>query len=88
MQERFLTTQDGDKPSIRKGTLNTFGEGMRSCIGQKFAKMEIKITLIRLLQAYTFQLAPGQETLALTTQSFPSLLKPDKGVHISVHSRS
>ncbi|KAK9819471.1 hypothetical protein WJX74_010524 [Apatococcus lobatus] len=51
--ERFLDTKDGNKPDIRKGTLNTFGEGMRSCIGQKFAKMEIKITLIRLLQAYT-----------------------------------
>ncbi|KAK9835683.1 hypothetical protein WJX74_005837 [Apatococcus lobatus] len=83
--ERFTDTARFS--GIRKGSWNTFGEGMRSCIGQNFAIMEMKITLIRLLQAYTFELAPNQVPLNLATKSFPSILRPSKGIHISIHAR-
>ncbi|KAK9821169.1 hypothetical protein WJX74_003820 [Apatococcus lobatus] len=83
--ERFLT--DKHKPDIKRGSWAAFGEGMRSCIGGKFGLMEVQITLIRLLQAYTFQLAPNQVPLAVKTQSFPPLLSPAKGVHVSVSAR-
>ena len=61
VQERFLSAQDADKANIKKSSFNTFGEGMRACIDQKFVSMDIKLTSIRLLQAYTFQLAPDQD---------------------------
>ncbi|KAK9835483.1 hypothetical protein WJX74_001193 [Apatococcus lobatus] len=82
--ERFMDTAE---VGIKRGSLNTFGEGMRSCIGQNFAIMEIKITLIRLLQAYTFTLAPNQVPLAVKARSSPSLLSPSKGIYINIVSR-
>ncbi|KAK9827863.1 hypothetical protein WJX74_006682 [Apatococcus lobatus] len=69
--ERFMDT--AEVPGIKRGSLNTFGQGMRSCIGQNFAIMEMKITMICLLQAYTFTLAPNQIPLAIETKSFPTI---------------
>ncbi|CAL5225497.1 g8325 [Coccomyxa viridis] len=64
LPERFMegTPEAAAKPA--HGYL-PFGEGTRACIGLRFARMEAKLTLIRLFQQFTFELQPGQEVLPL-----------------------
>jgi Cytochrome P450 len=59
-------------------------QGTRGCIGQRFALQELKVALIRLYQAYTFRLAPGQVPLETKTTLTTS---PKHGVFVTVHPR-
>ncbi|XP_057344136.1 cholesterol 24-hydroxylase isoform X2 [Manis pentadactyla] len=43
-----------------KFTYFPFSLGPRSCIGQQFAQMEVKVVMAKLLQRLEFQLVPGQ----------------------------
>ncbi|BDA42788.1 Cytochrome P450 3A24 [Coccomyxa sp. Obi] len=64
------------------GSWMAFGEGTRSCVGQRFALQEAKITLARLFQRFTFKLSPGQEDEArLHLQSFFTL-GPKEGIFV------
>ncbi|EIE24557.1 cytochrome P450 [Coccomyxa subellipsoidea C-169] len=65
------------------GSWMAFGEGTRSCVGQRFALQEAKITLARLFQRFTFKLSPGQEDEAgLQLQSFFTL-GPKEGIFVT-----
>ncbi|KAK9909472.1 hypothetical protein WJX75_002811 [Coccomyxa subellipsoidea] len=65
------------------GSWMAFGEGTRSCVGQRFALQEAKITLARLFQRFTFRLSPGQEDEAgLQLQSFFTL-GPKEGIFVT-----
>ncbi|XP_054845110.1 thromboxane-A synthase isoform X2 [Eublepharis macularius] len=62
-----------------------FGAGPRGCIGTKLAVMEIKITLLRILQKFRFQTCPEtQIPLQLKSQA---TLGPKNGVYIKIASR-
>ncbi|XP_015277574.1 PREDICTED: thromboxane-A synthase-like [Gekko japonicus] len=62
-----------------------FGAGPRGCIGVKLALMEIKITLLRILQKFRFQTCPKtQIPLQLKSQA---TLGPKNGVYIKIVSR-
>ncbi|BDA40684.1 Cytochrome P450 3A12 [Coccomyxa sp. Obi] len=64
LPERFIegTPEYAAKPA--HGYL-PFGDGLRQCIGLRFAIMEAKITLIRLYQRFTFELQAEKDSLEL-----------------------
>lgn len=60
-----------------------FSAGPRNCIGQKFAMLEIKSVVSKVLQNFEISLAPGF-TLKLKPEI---VLKPSNGVKINLKSR-
>ncbi|XP_053113565.1 thromboxane-A synthase isoform X2 [Hemicordylus capensis] len=62
-----------------------FGAGPRGCVGVKLALMEIKITLLRILQKFRFETCPEtQIPLQLKSQG---TLGPQNGIYIKIVSR-
>ncbi|KAJ3123066.1 hypothetical protein HK098_002249 [Nowakowskiella sp. JEL0407] len=49
------------------GTYLPFGDGPMNCIGQKMAMIEIKITLIKIIQRYEIKLAENQDKIEPVT---------------------
>lgn len=83
--ERFL----GPQPEPRvAGAFLPFGAGPRACVGSRFALQEIRLALVRMAQAFEFQLAPGlgqEEDLSLR---LGITLAPKDGVFLRVLERS
>ncbi|XP_056437687.1 cholesterol 24-hydroxylase-like isoform X1 [Gadus chalcogrammus] len=61
-----------------------FGLGPRSCLGQKFAQMEAKVVMAKLLQRFEFSLVPGQSFDILDTAT----LRPKSGVVCNIKHRN
>ncbi|KAG1659374.1 hypothetical protein FOA52_007837 [Chlamydomonas sp. UWO 241] len=59
--ERFLPGS-----TVHPNAYVPFGLGARLCIGYKFALQEMKVALVQLYRAMTFELAPGQQPLQIT----------------------
>ena len=52
-----------------------FGDGPRVCVGSRFALQEAKLTLVRIFQRLTLELAPFQATVSCSlARSWPSLM--------------
>ncbi|KAG6552997.1 hypothetical protein Mapa_005334 [Marchantia paleacea] len=62
-----------------------FGVGPRSCLGKRFAAQEVKLTVVRLYQNFTFTLSPLTK-VPLETQ-FGIVVRPKHGVCVRVHPR-
>ncbi|EHB00903.1 Cytochrome P450 3A13 [Heterocephalus glaber] len=62
-----------------------FGAGPRNCIGMRFALMNMKLAIIRVLQNFSFQTC--KETQIPITFSKQGLLQPEKEVLLKVVSR-
>jgi len=78
--DRFLPENKGD---IVQGTYLPFGLGPRNCIAQRFALMEVKVAVARLIQEFHLSLAPGREELGINKgplmrpfDTMPLLLTP------------
>jgi cytochrome P450 len=57
-----------------------FGGGPRSCIGESFAWMELRIVLTEMLRRWRFEIVPGQ-----TVKPKASItLRPEKPIHVIV----
>ncbi|TRU72246.1 MAG: cytochrome P450 [Microcystis viridis Mv_BB_P_19951000_S69] len=60
-----------------------FGAGLRECIGKEFARLEMKILAVRLVEKYDWQLLPNQD-LTLTTIPTPH---PRDGLQVTFKPR-
>jgi len=63
-----------------------FGAGPRNCIGMKFAQMELKVAISKILSKYTFKLAAGLNKEPLDIVSGITM-GPKHGVMVTVHKR-
>ncbi|XP_076696182.1 cytochrome P450 3A9-like [Callospermophilus lateralis] len=74
-----------NKDSINPYVYMPFGNGPRNCIGMRFALMNMKLALIRLLQNFSFH--PCKETQIPLKLSKTPFLQPEKPIVLKVVSR-
>ena len=79
--ERF---RGPSKDAIHAFQFLPFGAGPRNCIGRKFALVEIKIALVKILLKYSFVLSP--ETQVPLVLHPGATLSARDGVHVRVES--
>ena len=80
--EKFRPERFHSKIGIAQSYL-PFSAGVRSCVGEPFAKMEIVLTLAALCQKYRLSLEPGQKV----KQDLLLLLRPRGEVRMRVENR-
>lgn len=81
--ERFSAKS---KESRDPYTYLAFGQGPRNCIGMRFAQMEMKLVLVRLLKKYSFMLAPETQ-VPLELESKLTLAPKDGHILLRVEKR-
>ncbi|CAH1392173.1 unnamed protein product [Nezara viridula] len=68
----------------QNGTYLPFGDGPRICIGKRFAIVEIKIIMARLLERYWFELSPlNGEKIEIDPWSL--IVSSKKGLWVKIH---
>jgi len=70
--------------SIPKGAYVPFGGGSRTCIGMRFAQLEIRAIMVRLLRDFDLDLLPGWE---LRTTQLPTI-SPRDGLPVVISPAS
>ncbi|EHH52027.1 hypothetical protein EGM_12391 [Macaca fascicularis] len=85
--EKFLPERFSkkNKDNIDPYIYTPFGNGPRNCIGMRFALMNMKLALIRVLQNFSFK--PCKETQIPLKLSFGGLLKTEKPIVLTAESR-
>ncbi|KAJ3029001.1 UNVERIFIED_CONTAM: hypothetical protein HDU68_000371 [Siphonaria sp. JEL0065] len=66
-EDPFTWNPDRWSKAIASNSFVPFSEGVHNCIGQKLALIEMKVTLILILNKFSFEFVEGQE-LDFTTQ--------------------
>lgn len=62
-----------------------FGAGPRNCIGMRFAMLEIKLAVVRILRRYT--ILPGEHTLSTFAEQERFVIGPKNGIWIRLQRR-
>ncbi|XP_062036814.1 cytochrome P450 3A6 [Lepus europaeus] len=74
-----------NKDNINPYIYHPFGAGPRNCLGMRFALMNIKLALVRLMQNFSFKLC--KETQVPIKLGKQGLLQPEKPIVLKVVSR-
>lgn len=74
----LLIFVDG-RSSVQPYSYIPFGVGPRMCIGNKFAKVEMKVMLATLLKTFSFSEVPG-----CTVKSVPKLTTQPEGLELLI----
>uniref|UniRef100_A0A8C3WX23 Cytochrome P450 3A n=1 Tax=Catagonus wagneri TaxID=51154 RepID=A0A8C3WX23_9CETA len=74
-----------NKDTINPYTFLPFGTGPRNCIGMRFATMNMKLALVKVLQHFSFQ--PCKETQIPLKLSSMGLTQPEKPIVLKVVPR-
>ncbi|XP_004691967.2 PREDICTED: cytochrome P450 3A12-like [Condylura cristata] len=74
-----------NKDNINPYTYMPFGNGPRNCIGMRFALMNMKVALVRVLQNFTFK--PCKETQIPMKFGNQGLVQPEKPIVLKVEPR-
>ncbi|KIJ34127.1 hypothetical protein M422DRAFT_263776 [Sphaerobolus stellatus SS14] len=81
--ERFLDSDYSKKQKTGLGVvanIATFGTGLRSCIGWRFAMTEMQTLLIEFIDMFEYAPVPGKDDIIPATQTIISpMLKGDEG---------
>ncbi|XP_077763952.1 cytochrome P450 3A12-like isoform X4 [Canis aureus] len=74
-----------NKDSINPYTYLPFGTGPRNCLGMRFAIMNMKLALIKVLQNFSFK--PCKETQIPLKLSSQGLIRPEEPIVLNVEPR-
>ncbi|XP_064480651.1 cytochrome P450 3A6-like [Ornithodoros turicata] len=77
--DRFLPE---NKSKISPVAWQPFGAGPRNCIGMRFAQMELRLAIAKLLRKYRLQATENTEKDPPEIEMNPLVLRIKKGVHI------
>lgn len=67
----------------------SFGDGKRKCVGEHFARHEMKVALAVLLQQFEFQVVPGfASEVDIRKHGLAVSVFPNRGVHLNISRRS
>lgn len=85
--ERFDPERFSDNAESKRGPYDyiPFSIGSRNCIGQRYAMLEMKTTLIKLIS--NFKILPGESLKQLRVKT-DLVLRPDKGIPVKIVPRS
>lgn len=85
--EKFDPERFSDTAESKRGPYDyiPFSAGSRNCIGQRYAMLEMKVTLIKLLLNY--RILPGESMGEVRVKS-DLVLRPDRGIPVKLVARS
>uniref|UniRef100_A0A182K4P1 Cytochrome P450 n=1 Tax=Anopheles christyi TaxID=43041 RepID=A0A182K4P1_9DIPT len=85
--EKFIPERFSDENEIKRGPYDyiPFSAGSRNCIGQKYALLEMKVTIVKLLASY--RILPG-ESIDQVRYKADLVIRPSGGIPVKLARRT